>query len=69
MRDKVPGNGECIVTVRCVQCAELIDVGPFTAAQIVSLGALSEMMVNSTICNTCIGGAFTWADLEECEAE
>lgn len=58
MRDRIPENGTAVVTVRCVQCADLIDCGPFTASQMANLGAyFADMMLSSTICNGCIGRA------------
>ncbi len=54
-RDRIPENGTAVVTVRCVQCAELIDLGPFTARELDTLSMLADMMVSSTICNGCIG--------------
>ena len=64
-----PSNGECMIVVRCVQCASLVDVGPFTAERLGALTPFHGMMVDSTICNDCIGGAFTLADLDELEGE
>lgn len=52
---RVPENGTCVITVRCVQCASLIDLGPFDAESIKTLGEIADMMIERTICDGCIG--------------
>lgn len=57
-RTKAPTPDTCVLTVRCVQCADLIDLGPWTAEQIGHLVGLLPYMFSSTICDACVGVVF-----------